>query len=81
MCPQLGEIVIGRDVGQRSHIECVAKCMLNDVCFKVSFLPQGGSSRLGTCVLQLTFGGKKMQQSDTTKWQQFNMGGHDGLCN
>ena len=45
----------------------------------VSFLPEGGSTKLGICVLQLTSGGQVTQYNNTAAWLQFAMPGR--MCN
>ena len=59
----------GEEVGKDILTSCTVECLMRDGCYMVSFLPEGGSTELGICVLQLTSGGQMTQYDNTAAWQ------------
>ena len=65
----------GVDLGKENRIRCVAHCLQRHGCYAISFLPEGGSTRLGICVLQVTSGGQVTPYEQTTNWKNYDMSG------
>ena len=61
------------NLGQQSRMECATECLKREECYMVSFLPAGGSTKLGICLLLLTSGGEMAQYQITGAWQHYGM--------
>ena len=62
-------------LGKVTRTGCTTKCLLKDRCYLASFLPEDGSTKLGICILQLTYGDQISTYKNTDGWQHYGMYG------